>query len=672
MSVAFYTPTKTSPLNSLPHSKNSKATNVWFDDQRRTILQQIKKHTSGPNGYGRIRIPARFYPPVDNGPSTIAVVKSAIGTNNPTALLHELLKFFDSAAGYRRAVLYGTTDRLIIALVECLQNHTDPPMFILQALMTFGKMVKTRGLDQEFERLVSQFLVDVLCSLPHPPPLDPTTPPLTDDEICDIGLTFLPDGNLPSTAFATSSNDNDTNSSGISSTHITNTAISTLTKKTNKHCCKKKNPTTRDDATLIDLGACVSPLSEELWLLDFADSPLLAQDTPHNREAVQGKPYNILDSNNDIICDIQPFPTLPTNHQLHIYLPSLDNTLSHRQLYGLKDITSQEAHNHSIQPRHHQEVLNKILAQKNPLQIFLAINAFELDPILLTHLFNANHHHDLLLDEDNSNYGSFLMIQLIEQGYPEEAASLARRFPLGRNNGIDTKLVARLCETNNLDLVHELIDDNKDLGRSALHSIDRRMAAQIWNWVEEEIIKLDQLDPFHAVQCMKEGARAKAIKSALRTSACHRPDNDCAATLIQLARLTESATNLSVKFELDNTMKTLQSLKFITNLCTVISLLQQQEQQPDSSKTLVSNPPEPISKMVDDPSSTRYADYQLTHSWRFFPAIMQILKNDVALQRPVIWYSLRILRDPMTTSFLASKLGQGAYLDRCLDRVKGQ
>lgn len=76
--------------------------------------------------------------------------------------------------------------------------------------------------------------------------------------------------------------------------------------------------------------------------------------------------------------------------------------------------------------------------------------------------------------------------------------------------------------------------------------------------------------------------------------------------------------------------------------------------------------------MVDDPSSTHYADYQLTHSWRFFPAIMQILKNDVALQRLVIWYNLRILRDPKTTSFLASKLGQGASLDRCLERVKGQ
>ncbi|KAF9145061.1 hypothetical protein BGX30_010460 [Mortierella sp. GBA39] len=658
-------------------------TNVWFDDPQRAILQQIKKHTVDPNGYGRIRVPARYYPPVDNGPNTIVVVKNAIGTNNPIALSHELLKFFDSAAGYRRAVLYGTANRLIIALVEYLKYHTDPPMFILQALMALGEIAKTRDLDHEFERMVSQFLVDVLCSPPFPPSLDPTTPPLTDGEICFLagddgydnsstsgctGQPFLPDGNHSSFAFATSSSTNDTNSSfSDSSTHITNTTISTSTKKTKNRRKKKKNSTTRDDATPFDLGVCVSPLGGEPLLLDFADSPPLAQDTPHSKAAVQDKPFNIMDANNDIIFfnlnDIQPSPIPPTNHQHHVYLPSSDNAHSHRNLYWLKNIASQVAHNHSIQPRHHQEVLNKILAQKNPLQIFLAINAFELDPILHIHVFNTNHHHDPLLDDDNSNYGSLLMIQLIEQGYPEEAASLALRFPLCRSNGIDTKLVARLVETNKLGLIHELIGDNKDLGRSALHSIDRRMAAQIWNWAEEGIIKLGQLNPFYAVQCMKEGAQANVIRS----------DVDCAATLIQLAGLTESTTNLSVKFELDNTMKTLQSLKFVTDLCTVISLLQQQEQQSDSLKTLASSPPEPISTMVDDPSSpSRYSEYQLTCSWKFFPAIMQILKNDVALQRLVIWYGVRTLCDSKTTCFLASKLGQRVYLDRCFEQVKVQ
>ncbi|KAG9063650.1 hypothetical protein KI688_003761 [Linnemannia hyalina] len=673
-------------LNSLPTPKTQKATNIWCDDPQRAILQQIKKHTVGPDGYGRIRVPARYYPPVDNGPNTIVVVKNAIGTNNLAALSHELLKFFDSAAGYRRAALYGTANRLIIALVECLKYHTDPPMFILQALMALGEIAKTRDLDHEFERMVSQFLVDVLCSPPFPPPVDPTTPPLTDDEICFLagddrydnsstsggtGQPFLLDGNHSSFVFATSSSTNDTNSSSNSnsSTHITNTTISTSIKKTkNQRRKKKKIPTTSDDATLFDLGACVSPQRGEPLLLDFADSPLLAQDTPHSKAAVQGKPFNIMDANNDIIFfnlnDIQPSPIPPTNHQNHIYPPSSDNALSHRHLYWLKNIASQEAHNYSIQPRHHQEALNEILAQKNPLQIFLAINAFELGPILLTHLFNANHHHDLLLDANNSNYGSLLMIQLIEQGYPEEAASLALRFPLCRSNGIDTKLVARLVETNKLGLIHELIGDNKDLGRSALHSIDRRMAAQIWNWAEEGIIELDQLDPFYAVQCMKEGAaQAKVIIS----------DVDCAATLIQLAGLTECTTNLSVKFGLDNTMIALQSLKFVTDLCTVISLLQQQEQQSDSLKTLASSPPEPISIMVDDPSSpSRYSKYQLTCSWKFFPAIMQILKNDVALQRLVIWYGVRTLRDSKTTCFLASKLGQRVHLDRCLEQVKVQ
>lgn len=566
-------------------------------------------------------------------------------------------------------------------------------MFILQALMAFGEIARTSGLDQEFELMVSQLLVDVLCSPPPPPPsLDPTTPPLTGEDICfsagddgydnssssgDTGPHFLPDGNHPSFVFASSSTTDDINSSSSnSSTQIVNTTISTFTNKTNsrRRKKKKKNPTTHDDATPLEIGACVSPLSEEPLLLDFTKSHLLAQGTPHNKAAVQGKPLNIMDANNDIIFidlnDIQPLPTPPTNYLHHIYPLSPDNTLSRRHLYGLKNIASQETHNRSIQPRHHQEVLNEILAQKNPLQIFLAINAFELDPILLTHLFSANHHHYLLLDDNNSNYGSLLMIQLIEQGYPEEAASLALRFPLSRSKSIDTRLVARLVETNKLDLIHELIGDNKDLGRSALHSIDRRMASQIWNWVEERIIKLDQLDPFHAVQCIKEGTQAKAIRSALRTSACPTIDVHCVATLIQLAGLVERTTILNVKFEFDNTMKTLQSLQFVTDLCTVISLLQLHEQQSDSSRTLASSPLEPILTTVDDPPPTRCSEYQLTCSWKFFPAVMQILQNDVALQQLVIWYGVRTLRDSKTTCFLASKLGQRAYLARCLEQVK--
>lgn len=407
--------------------------------------------------------------------------------------------------------------------------------------------------------------------------------------------------------------------------------------------------------------------------MDFVNPPLLAQDTPYNKTASQGKPFNIIDANNDIIFidlnDIQPSPTPLINHQHQIYPLTPDSTLSHLHLYGFNNIAFQDAHNRSIQPRHHQVVLNKILAQKNPLQVFLAIDAFELDPILLTYLFNANHHHDLLLD-DSSNYGSLLMIQLIEQGYPEEAASLALRFPLGRSNGIDTWLVARLVEMNKLDVVHELIGDNKNLGRSVLHLIDRRMAAQLRNWVKEGLIELDQLDPFHAVQWMKEDAQAKSISSALGTSGCPSIDVHCATTLIEFAALVDSTTNLCLKFEFDYTMKTLQSLKFVTDLCTVIFLLQRQEQQSESSKALASSPPESIVAMFGDPTPTHYSEYQLTRSWKFFSVIRQILKNDMALQRLVIWFGIRTLRDSKTTCILASKLGLRAHLDKCLEQVK--
>lgn len=228
-----------------------------------------------------------------------------------------------------------------------------------------------------------------------------------------------------------------------------------------------------------------------------------------------------MDSNGDKVVvdlnDIQPSLITVTNHQhhdpvlkatstntsthIHIPPPSYLNSVNFNHHFSEQYvITSQGIHNLSIQPHYHQEVLNAILARRSALQFFLAIDAFELGPILLTHLFNTSHHDGELL-YDNSNYGSLLIIQLIDQGYIEEAASLALRYPIGRTNGIDTKLAAGLVEMNKTDLVYEFVSDKKTLCRSVLHLIDRRMAAQIRSWVEEEITELDQLDHFHTVQC---------------------------------------------------------------------------------------------------------------------------------------------------------------------------
>ncbi|KAG0297894.1 hypothetical protein BGZ96_004247 [Linnemannia gamsii] len=660
MSLVQCTLNDTSHLNAVPTPKPlPRTTNEWFDDPQQVNFQQIKRYTLSANGYGRIRVPVRYYPPVDRGPNTIAVVKDAVATNDFTALSQELLDFFDSAAGYHRAALYGTTDRLKFALVECLvSQNIDPPMFILQALMAVGEISKTRGLDHEFELMVSQFLVDAFCSPSFL--LGLTTPP-SDEEFCFYGggsdewydnssnnntgpssePIFMPDVNLQSSA------QTEYFSGGLSP-HNTNLALSNvITKSASKNRRKKEKAADLiiwNDTNLLDLETCSSLPRENSLLLNFADSPV-AQTTPHNKAAVQGKPFNIRDFNDDMVLidlnDIQSSPTTVTNHQhrdstlkatgtntsthIHIPPPSFFNIVNLNHHFPKQNvITSQGTHTHSIQPHHHQEVLDAILAHKSALQIFLAIDAFELDPILLTHF---------------------------------------------RSNGIDTKLAAGLVETNKSDLVHGFVGDKKNLCRSVVYSIDRRMAAQIWTWVEEEIIELDQLNHFHALQCGRGNTLAKASKTSPKTSAYSTSEYESIATLNQLAGLVGTAANLGVKFELDNTMETLQSLKLVRDLCTAISLLQE-DQQPTPSGTCATSPSECTpSTVFNDPSPTRSSEYQLTRSWKFIPVVLQILKNNVALQRLVIWYGVRILRGLGITTFLASKLGQRAYLDRCLEQV---
>lgn len=183
----------------------------------------------------------------------LIVVKDAVATNDFTTLSQELLNFFGSAAGYHREALYGTTDRLKFALVECLTSHnTDLSMFILQALMAVGEMVKTRGLDHELELMVSQFLVNAFCS--PSPPLSSTTSPSDEkfyfygggggyegyanssskDTGTSPGPIFMPDVNLQSSAHTACS-------SGGSSPHVTNIVLSNVIRKSaSKNKRKKK------------------------------------------------------------------------------------------------------------------------------------------------------------------------------------------------------------------------------------------------------------------------------------------------------------------------------------------------------------------------------------------------------------------------------------------------
>ncbi|KAF9128025.1 hypothetical protein BGW39_005431 [Mortierella sp. 14UC] len=717
MSASPYVHNSTSRLNAFPTpplqpQQRHHTPDVWFDGPQFAILQQIK-HTMGPAGYGRIRVPARYHPPVDRGPNTYAVIKSAVASNSPIALSSELLEHFDSVAGYHRAVLYGSIDRLIKAINNSLKLHSDPPMFILQALIGIGQIIKTRVLERDLEMVVSKFLLEVLrAPLSLTPPSDIDLRFVGDESYSNSGNGNRSDIDMSHGSPLGAGNDHQSSiiTSSSSSTHIASTIASTVTITSPPLLTPKSNLILWSDDHPIDHEASDSDLNEEgPCLVDFTNSlvntRLVIHDTPYNNAAVHEAPCKSTDTDNDIVfinlSDLQPSPAVATNHRLNSTLvapslkirarvkaysasppPPIDPLNRH---FLEQHILYTQKVNRQIQPRHHQELLNAILAQQCPLQIFLAIDTFDLEPILLTPLIDTSAHELLVDDDSNRNYASLLAIQLIELGYLNEATALLLRCSSGRSHPIDVKLLAGLVAQNKHELIHTVIGDNKNLCRSALHSIDRRMAAHIWTWVSDGIIDSIQLDHFHVLQCMRANILAT-------TATFTNLDPDSPTAFSALDELVATAIKLAVKFELDNTMKTLQSLKFLSDFRTVASLLPQQQHRhqplpsPPETPPRSSPPassyyppgPNPTAETTanDDPSpfsSLAGSEYHLTRRWRFLPFVLEILNGNSALQRLVIWYGVRNYPDSSLNSpigYLASKLGLRPYFDQCLQNVK--
>ncbi|KAG0379065.1 hypothetical protein BGX24_001869 [Mortierella sp. AD032] len=672
MSAIPYAHNKTSRQSSTTSTAHQHRTpNVWFDDPQHAILQQTKKHTMGPAGYGRIRVPARYYAPVDRGPNTFAVIKRAVATNNALALSQELLKYFDSVSGYQRA--------FIVAVLRSPLSSTPPSdvdLCIVSANEDTGNSNNSNDIDTNH-------------GLPFAAGHDHMSPNVTTSSSSSMHTTYSSGSN--------------------SSTHLTSTTLRAMTINSPPTSPPKSQSesetdlTPRCDDNPIDWRVSGALLAEAPCLLNFTDSPDDTQfklaDIPHDNAIINGGPFKAADTNSNIACidiiEFQPSPpTTNSNHLGSASIAPIPKTTAPTNTYPTfpplsidpldrhfieQHILYSQKVNREIQPRHQQELLNAILAQEHPLQIFLAIDTFDLEPILLTPLFDISAH-ELLVDEgSNPNYASLLAIQLIEHGYSDEATSLLLRCPSGRSNPIDVKLLTGLVAQNKLKLLFTVIGDNKDFCRSALHAIEQRVAAQIWTWVKDGIIEAAQLDHFHVVQCMNTA-------STLASTATFNKivDADSSTAFSTILELAETATNLSVEFGLDNTMKTLQSVRFIMDLCTVCSLLPLQHNQPlRSPPTTPSEPsvssfsyfqlkPRPTTAAIGEDLSLPPlcgTDYHLMRPWRYLPAVLPILRGNGALQRLVIWYGVRNQLSAGTSSatgYLAYKLGLLPFFNRCL------
>lgn len=374
------------------------------------------------------------------------------------------------------------------------------------------------------------------------------------------------------------------------------------------------------------------------------------------------------------------------------------------QKIGLK-LNHKKEHLCSITQTHRQMLLDAILEGKSALQVFLAIDIFELRDSLsilppIRGIKNNNTSLGIEYEkaetirngDQNTNgneqqrdsgadYGSLLTINLIQRGYLHAAIQMTSRLRnlqhhrhliLQQNGDKETKeeenekgkenmtmtsaqqlLARRLLDMGHPDLIHLFVNSDRELCRTVLQMIDSRFAGQIWAWIQGEVIDSSLLDPFLVVQCRIHASSSTPASPLTAPSEIY--------PLQMLCGMLEVANSLWMSFGLENTMKRCRSIQLIQEYCTVLSLL------------LTNN------RMHWHCTPHRQAHYKQKRNaihapenalnltpWMFIPSVLPILKQNPALQRLVVW-TFAIHEDGVATAeFLASAFKLRAFFVQCV------
>ncbi|KAF9136694.1 hypothetical protein BG015_003051, partial [Linnemannia schmuckeri] len=356
---------------------------------------------------------------------------------------------------------------------------------------------------------------------------------------------------------------------------------------------------------------------------------------------------------------------------------------------------------------HRQMLLDAILEGRNTLQVFLAIDTFELsDSLSILPPKNDIDHNSINTgngdgpnrhcdqntsgkeneqqssDSYGSDYGSLLTINLIQRGHLHAATQLLSRLQHNRhqlliheqhrkenqvrdhdNKGVTSVtslqqlLANRLLDKGHPDLIHLFVNTDRELCRTILQMIDYRFAGQIWTWIKGEVLDSSLLDPFLVVQC-----RAQTSSSSPASSSTTEAALLANCPLPVLLDMLETANSLGMSFGLENTMKSFRSIQFIQEYCTVLFLLLTNNRNP-SYCSYHQN----YHKQKSHATTTQENALSLT-PWMFLPSVLPILKGNPALQRLVVWTFAAREDGIATAEFLASTLGLGAFFAQCVGK----
>ncbi|KAF9957899.1 hypothetical protein BGZ72_001183, partial [Mortierella alpina] len=301
-----------------------------------------------------------------------------------------------------------------------------------------------------------------------------------------------------------------------------------------------------------------------------------------------------------------------------------------------------------IQQRHREMLLKEIAARKNPLEVFVALDVFEMSPCLMQPLDAEQ--------RTSGTYGSTLVHQLMAMDRWYEAAVVVSRFFSVRNATLDLELLLRLLalpdeRKDKAVLVHEFVGEHVDACRAVLQEIDQRLSMRLAQWNKH----VTEGDHYPKIEFLPGTRSSNELLQTLSTPhAC--------------VKLVEIAMSLTMRFQLEESQHQYAGIVFFSRYCTAKSLLEHQ------SFNLEYRYLQPFSSITTSGTERNKCptEYALQRPWVLLPVILSTVKGDRMLEMLTIHYCLVERNDPATANFIATKLGHSEYYQHCASKKQSE
>ncbi|KAF9557400.1 Exonuclease mut-7 [Mortierella alpina] len=169
--------TATSKSHAEKDASKSKATREFKVEAARACPNRMKRtygtatatsrsswnRTHEPSAATRTAFPAEGLKKPASAPSTAYVsprtIKQAVADNNAFLLGQSLLTSFMNYTEYEKERALGNVTVIQDTIASALRSHVDPPMFVINALITVGTVTAIKNLDADFELAISELLI---------------------------------------------------------------------------------------------------------------------------------------------------------------------------------------------------------------------------------------------------------------------------------------------------------------------------------------------------------------------------------------------------------------------------------------------------------------------------------------------------------------------------------